>query len=71
MTAKELDKLFESGEKLTEVFSIRKVFYDIGCIRITERQAYALKSRYKDRMEHSTTMNGYTRHYYEFKKIWK
>lgn len=68
MVAKEIDDKINNGKSLTMCFGLwGKNSFLIGENRITEKQYYSARERFKDKLEFSADYGGLTKHYYKLK----
>jgi hypothetical protein len=64
ITQKEIDERINNGESLIITFFIKHFGYNVGNIRITEKQYNSAKERFANNLELKTDFSGITKHYY-------
>ncbi len=64
ITQKEIDERINNGESLMITFYIKNFGYNVGNIRITEKQYNSAKERFMGKLDLKTDFSGITKHYY-------
>jgi hypothetical protein len=64
ITQKEIDERINNGESLIITFYIKHLSYNVGDIRITEKQYNSAKERFMGKLDLKTDFSGMTKHYY-------